>query len=342
MPGSVTRYIYYASIQRRYTYTPGSMTRYIYYVSIQTRYAFVLCRNLYTLGPVTQYAYSPGPVTQCSYASVLCRYRAPGPATQYIFYAYVQCQYCYIPGPATQYMSYVAVQCQYRYASGPVTQYPFVLCQYRYTPGPVTQYSFYMFVRCRYRYTPGPKAQNTFYMSVHCQYRLYISGPMTHYISVQSQYCYTSGPMIRYTSSAFVQSRYHCMLGPITCYTFDISVERYCHHMSAHRYKPENLAYKISCKWSAFPLILAINRSIYYLMNGTLNCSQDVDHLIKRILMALQRYITRRNDFKYYWFILLLSGLTKSQHISLWVFIVFFKRLVIAKKNIPVYKKNIY
>ena len=68
-------------------------------------------------------------------------------------------------------------------------------------------------------------------------------------------------------------------------------------------------------KWHcpALALILAINRSIYYLLNSTFNRSHDVDHLISQLLLMLQRYITRSNDFKHRWLMLLLSGLLSSQ-----------------------------
>ena len=71
-------------------------------------------------------------------------------------------------------------------------------------------------------------------------------------------------------------------------------------------------------KRSVLPLFLAIYRTIYYLLNDTFNQTHDVNHLINRLLLMLQRYITRCNDFKYLWFMLLLLGLLRSQHISLW------------------------
>ena len=74
-------------------------------------------------------------------------------------------------------------------------------------------------------------------------------------------------------------------------------------------------------------------------MNSNLNRSQDVDYVIKRILMALQRYIMRRHDFKYYRFTLLLSGLLISRHISLWVLVLFFRRLHIGRKVCRFLKK---
>ena len=86
-------------------------------------------------------------------------------------------------------------------------------------------------------------------------------------------------------------------------------------------------------KHSDLPLVLVINCSIYYLLNGTFSQAHEVIYLINRLLLMLQRYITGSNDFKHYWFALLLSGLLRSSHISLWFLIVSFLRInIIARK----------
>ena len=72
-----------------------------------------------------------------------------------------------------------------------------------------------------------------------------------------------------------------------------------------------NLKHMVLC------LVLTINHSIYCLLNGNFNCSYDVNHLINRLLLMLQQYITRSNDFKHRWITLLLSGLLRSQCVSL-------------------------
>jgi hypothetical protein len=88
------------------------------------------------------------------------------------------------------------------------------------------------------------------------------------------------------------------------------------HNNTSHAtHKCYKKCYKL--KHMVLCLILAINRSIYYLTNGNFNCSYDVNHLINRLLLMLQQYITRFNDFKHCWIILLLSGLLKSQCVSL-------------------------
>ena len=82
-------------------------------------------------------------------------------------------------------------------------------------------------------------------------------------------------------------------------------------------------------KCPALPLFLAINRCIYYLLNSTfLNYADDVKHLIDKLLLKLQQYVMRRNDYKQHWIILLFSGLLRSQHISLWFLFLFFWRIL--------------
>ena len=95
-------------------------------------------------------------------------------------------------------------------------------------------------------------------------------------------------------------------------------------------------------KRSALPLLLAINRCIYYLLHGTFNKAYDVNHLINRLLLMLQRYITRCNDFKYCWVKLLLSGLMRSQHTSLRFLIVFYLRIHIVAQKLSWIQKILY
>jgi hypothetical protein len=97
-------------------------------------------------------------------------------------------------------------------------------------------------------------------------------------------------------------------------------------------------------KCPALSLVLAISRSIYYLLNGTFNQAYDVNHLINRLLLMLQRYITRHNDFQHRWFTLLLSGLLRSRLISLWFLIVLFLRIYVVASGWTLvwYPKTIY
>ena len=81
-------------------------------------------------------------------------------------------------------------------------------------------------------------------------------------------------------------------------------------------------------KSSALPL--SINRSIYYLLINTFNDIFDVNTLINQLLLMLQRYMTRRNDFKHRWFMLILSNLLRSQHISFWFLIILILNLHIV------------
>jgi hypothetical protein len=96
---------------------------------------------------------------------------------------------------------------------------------------------------------------------------------------------------------------------------------------------------KYNC--SALPLFLAINRSIYYLLNGTFSQAYDVNHLIKRLLLMFRQYITRRNDFKFLWFALLLTGILRSRHISLWFIFVLYLRIHIVPWKLFWFQKKI-
>jgi hypothetical protein len=97
---------------------------------------------------------------------------------------------------------------------------------------------------------------------------------------------------------------------------------------------------KYNC--SALPIFLAINRSIYYLLNGTFSQAYDVNHLIKRLLLMFRQYITRRNDFKFLWFALLLTGILRSRHISLWFIFVLYLRIHIVPWKLFWFQKKNY
>ena len=91
------------------------------------------------------------------------------------------------------------------------------------------------------------------------------------------------------------------------------------------------------------PLFLAINRCIYYLLNSTfINHADDVKHLIDKLLLKLQQYVTRRNNYKQHWIILLFSGLLSSQHISLWFLFLFFWRIHIVAWKLSWFQNLIF
>ena len=64
--------------------------------------------------------------------------------------------------------------------------------------------------------------------------------------------------------------------------------------------------------------------------------------LINRLLLMLQQYITRCNDFKYLWFTLLLTGLLRSQHVSLWFIFVSYLRIHIVVQKLIWFQNIIY
>jgi hypothetical protein len=114
----------------------------------------------------------------------------------------------------------------------------------------------------------------------------------------------------------------HNTTGHLTqCIIMASSFQCHYHLMTTH----DRMTYRrvIICyyKCSDLALLYAMNRTIYYLLNGVFIHGHDVNHLIRRILLTLQQYMTRRNNFKNLWVTLLMSGLFRS-HISLWFLIV--------------------
>lgn len=102
-----------------------------------------------------------------------------------------------------------------------------------------------------------------------------------------------------------------------------VSIDVFLHHSSSQADQKPHKHYKCS----ALPLFLALNRSMYYLLNGTFDQASDINHLVNRLLLMLRRYMMRHNDFKSRWFKLLLSGLLRSWHISVHFIIVLYLRV---------------
>src|ERR1700678_4559423 len=194
-----------------------------------------------------------------------------------------------------------------------------------HSAGHMTQNKSYaLFVQCHYRSTPGCMAS--------------VSSKWHHNI--------TSGRDM--TNRLFYPShrRYHVTMFPPhnlsdktknqCSKSATISIHVPLHHSNSEFQKPHKFY-----KCSALPLFLGI----YYLLNGTFNQAYDnVNHLINRLLVMLQRYMTRHNEFEHCWFTLLLSGLLRSdsQHISLWFLIVLYLRIHIAAQKLYWFQKIIY
>ena len=160
--------------------------------------------------------------------------------------------------------------------------------------------------------TAGPVTHQTSYaLSIQCHYQ---SKPDCHPITVSSR-CQSSNSM---TGSIYVL----CHKYP-SKFQFHLKVQKFhCHNSSA------------------LALLLAINRSIYYLLNGTLHMAYDVNHIIHQLLLMLRQHITRHNDFKHLWIELLLSGMLNSWHVSLWILIIWNLRLHIVASNLWSFPKN--
>ena len=134
------------------------------------------------------------------------------------------------------------------------------------------------------------------------------------------------GHMTQDTSYALYQCRYFLITGYMTCWHQNIMSMSMPIHKWHTNFQFGQKACK-HCKSSPMSLLLAINRSIYYLLNGSFNRADDVNHLTNRLLLILRQYMTQGNDFKHFWFTLLLSGLLRSQHISSWFIFILVLRI---------------
>jgi hypothetical protein len=148
------------------------------------------------------------------------------------------------------------------------------------------------------------------------------------------------GCMTQDTSYALYQCRYHL----IPCYMTGRHQSISSMSMPIHKWHTNSQfnqnACKHYCKSSPLSLLLAINRSIYYLLNGNFNRADDVNHIINRLLLILRQYMTRGNDFKHHWFTLLLSGLLRSRHISFWFIFILFLRIHVIMWNLFGFQKK--
>ena len=112
------------------------------------------------------------------------------------------------------------------------------------------------------------------------------------------------------------------------------------HKLKSNRRFEQKLHKHYKC--SSLPLVLAINRCIYYLLNGTFDQVNVVNHLINTLPLMLQRYITRKNDFNHRWLTLLQSGLLSLQHISVWFLIDFIFWINIIVWKLIWFRKILY
>ena len=183
-----------------------------------------------------------------------------------------------------------------------------------------------------YDMAAGPKTHNTGCMT-------HNTGCITHN---------TAGRVTLHTFVSSIRSDYSLMPGRMTNHPINVSSKWHLNvtinvllhkHHSNSKFDPKPHKHY---KCPALRLVLAISRSIYYLLNGTFNQAYDVNHLINRLLLMLQRYMTRRTDFQHHWFTLLLSGLLRSRHISLWFLIGLFSRIHVVAWKLAMFPKTIY
>ena len=110
------------------------------------------------------------------------------------------------------------------------------------------------------------------------------TGPKTHNTGCMTHN--TAGRVTLHTFELSIQSDYSLMPGYMTSYPINVSskwhlnvtinVLRHKHHSKSKFDQKPHKHYKRP----ALPLFLAINHSIYYLLNGTFNQAYDVNHLI--------------------------------------------------------------
>jgi hypothetical protein len=176
-----------------------------------------------------------------------------------------------------------------------------------HTAGHVTQQTFYASsIRCSYHLVAGCMTSHLISISSKQRHNVTASYGKTKKMSCPSCQCHHINIIPAHQDLVFKQ---HCSKD-MTVSIYVLPHKLYSNpqfDQKTHKYY----------KGSVLPLIMAINNSIYYLLNCTLNHAYDVNHVINRLLLMLQRYITRHNDFKHRWITLLLSGLLSSQHISL-------------------------
>ena len=184
-----------------------------------------------------------------------------------------------------------------------------VPCQYHLIPGCRTIFSLRWHVNVTANYGTTNKL---FYPS--CQCHPIIILPIPHSPSEKAEICQHS-----------------------KCASVSIYVVPCKHHTKSPFDKKEHQHYK----YSLLPLVLAVNHIIYLFLNTTFNQADDVNHLIKRLLLILQKYITRRCDFKCFWLELLLSSLSNSHSISLKTLTIIYSRICIVARRSIWFKKII-
>ena len=309
------------------------------------------------MGPMTQHSLI-GLTTQHRFIGLMSQHRFIGFTTQLRFIG-LTTQHRYI-GPRTQH-SFIGLTTQHRYI-GPMTQHSFIglTTQHRYI-GPMTQHNFFG-LTTRPRYI-GPMTQHSF-IGLTTRHR-YIGSMTQHsFIGLTTLHGYTAPitqipdnmeTLVYQSQYSFVTPQYALL------HNFFHSEDEY---MGLSR-KGETPILDHSKMKLVFGTISSPDTSLFLRRISTLllrrlkkrlsfchnrnienniyiflSSSHDLDLLIARILMRLQRYITRRNDFAYYWRSLLFHGLLKSQHMFFLVLIVLFRLTCIFLINLVIFFIN--
>ena len=172
-------------------------------------------------------------------------------------------------------------------------------------------------------------------------YRVFTCYGMINRLSCQCHHCHliVFNPM-HYNLSEEIETHLFASNQQSFSLTISYYVPPYKVHFISHSVQKQHKYPKSSSS----PLVLATNRCLYHLLNGTFNQVDVVNCLINRLLLMLQQYITRHNDFKHRWLTLLLTGLLRLQHISLWflIVIVMFLKIRDVTQKLSWFQKMIY
>ena len=184
----------------------------------------------------------------------------------------------------------------------PTTQHGFI--------SPMTQYGFV-----------GPMTQHRFI------------GPMTHYRYI--------GPMIQHIHiGPMTQYRF---IGPMTQSSLFDPINRISGDVETFVYQSQyslvTLLYALIYSFSHFEYLSVQFLEERMMLIFVLNF-HDVNLLVARILMKLQRYIMRCHDFACYWRLLPFHGLLKSQHMFFFVLITLFGPIYFFFVNLEIFLIN--
>ena len=275
-------------------------------VGLMAQSSFIGPRILHSLiGPRTQHS-NIGPRTQQGCISPRTQHEHIGPRTQHSCnrpmtqHSHINrmVQHCFI-GPRTQH-GYIGCMTGQTFI-GPKTQHSYIGCMTGLTfIVPRTQHNL-IGLTTQHTFIANTQLNHIGIMNLH----LYDNaGPITQIQSDTEMYLYQSPYSLVSQQCLLLLNFSHCERQYIhICRKKELQVESHFLYTIMHQF-----LHKLKMRL-AFLYHLNINCKIFKYMLS----SDDVNLLIAQILLKLQRYITKRHDFTYYWRSLLFHGLLKSQ-----------------------------